>query len=132
MIIFYDAATGQLRGYRKTEAEELQFPAPVGASILEIDETVNPNVVVDLDQNYLLHDVAAGVLRKSGVAVTVQPESSERAAKREIKQQIQDRLDEVQAVIDGVDASTNAQLRTMAKTIARNQKRILRLLKGML
>jgi hypothetical protein len=146
MKIFYDPTTGQLRGYRKSEAEELQFAKPAGVSEIEIDETANPAVAEGLDADYNSHSVVAGQLARNAVPVLTNPESQDRAARREVKQQINDRIAECDSVmseddtiIASVDASTNAQLRGMVKTLARNQKtlarnqkRILRILKGLL
>ncbi len=138
-----------------------RLPMPPGVQhYTEFDENTNTVLIAEFNANYSRFAFAAGALQRDGVPVVFATESNERAARREIKDQINNRLAEcddsiaqadamiaaVQPVIDGVEASTNAQIRTMVKilaqrqkqyaqelkSVARNQKRILRLLKGLI
>lgn len=127
MKIFYDPATGQLRGYRKTEAEEVQFPAPAGVSTLEIDETVNAAVVAGLDSNYQSHDVAAGVLRRNAVAVTVQPQSTDWTSLTGFRAEATTAIADNQTFLN-IASPTNAQNAAQIKALTRQMNRVIRLL----
>lgn len=115
-------------------------------NVVNFDDATNAATLAEFDTNCNRFAFISGVLNRDGVPVLFAGESNERVTKREIKDQIQDRLDECDAIIVdddaiilGVDASNNVQLRTMVKTLARNQKtlarnqkRTFRILKGLL
>lgn len=127
MKIFYDPATGQLRGYRKSEAEELQFAKPAGVSEIEIDETVNATVVSDLDADYQSHDVVAGVLRKNSVAVTIQPQSTDRVNLVGFRTEAAQAIADNQTFIN-LASPSNAQNAAQIKALTRQMNRVIRLM----
>lgn len=69
----YGPSTGPLAGFRATAEEEALFPIPDGMTVVEADNDSNTALLTDLRRSTDAYALAAGVLTKNGVPVTINP-----------------------------------------------------------
>lgn len=125
--------------YRFAKTIEEEERGVTGPTFVEFDETVNPAVAQQIADAPLAYRVVGTEIRRDGTPVGIAADSPGWTARRELRQQVTDRLAEVaQVVTDAdtciatVDASTNAQLRTLVKTQARGTKDIAQIVRRIL
>lgn len=127
--LYYDAQGNPTRLLR-SDAEVARHGAPAGAAgFIEFDEETNAAAIDALSgvgSQWQDHAVVGGQLRRNGAAVAIAPDGATRTVRKDFADNADAMRDDLQTIVDTVDASTNAQLRDMVKRIARYERRILR------
>lgn len=129
MKVHYDAA-GTILRILDTPEWETRYPTPPTgtAGTLTFDEVSNTATVADMRASLDGYTCPAGVLKKNGVNVTIQPDSPERADRADFDSQVTaalNRLDQI--VTQSGSGLTNAQRDAAIGDLARVCRRLVKM-----
>ena len=131
--IWYNGA-GKILRLVKTDAEEAFHGAPAGAAgSVAFDETTNTAALADFDSNCAAHTCPAGVLKKNGVDVTIQPDGPKKTDATDFASNYDATMTDLDAIISQAQAgfANNNQrdqaILKLARFLKRTYRRVSRL-----
>lgn len=120
-------AGGGVVGVRRTAAEEAFAPLPADSSqVVTFDEDANAAVLADLGRTTTPFTIVAGVLRKNGSPVAIQPDG-DRAALKSAAASAVAANDTYLAIASPSNAQNAAQIRALTQQNNRLIKRLVQL-----
>lgn len=107
--------------------------APAGAEVVEFDEATNQGLIDSLSGKdgfqWQDHEIVSGQILRSGQVVTLNPDSSEVAERKDFDSVVASYLSDMQAYMAIADTATNQQVRDQVKKLTQGMIRVARIVR---